>query len=82
MSIETIREFLGWCTVINFGMLFFGVGMVVLIRDSASNLHAKMFKIDEAQVRLAYFRYFAIHKTAIIVFNLVPYIALSIMTAS
>ena len=37
MSIETIREFLGWCTVINFG-LFFGVVKVMLIREWASKV--------------------------------------------
>ncbi len=25
MSIEKLRKFLGWCTVINFGLFFFGV---------------------------------------------------------
>ncbi len=79
MNIETVHEFLGWCTVINLGVLFFGVIKVLSIRDWASKVHAKMFQVDEASVRQAYFLYFVYYKIAIIVFNLVPYIALSIM---
>ena len=79
MNIETVREFLGWCTVINFGMFFFGVIKVLSIRDWASKVHANMFQVDEASVRQAYFLYFVYYKIAIIVFNLVPYIALRIM---
>ena len=50
-----------------------------MIRDWASKVHAKMFNVDEASARNAYFLYFAYYKIAIIVFNLVPYVALRIM---
>ena len=82
MDIETVREFLGWCTVINVGVFFLGVIKVLAIRDWASKVHAKMFQDDEASVRQDYFLYFAHYKIAIIVFNLVPYIALSVMVNS
>jgi hypothetical protein len=82
MNIETIREFLGWCTVINFGLMTLGLVKVLLIRDWASGVHAKMFGLDEASVRLAYFQFFANYKIAVVVFNLGPYIALRIMSGS
>ena len=82
MSIETIREFLGWCTVINFGFVIVGIIKVMSIRDWASKIHATMFDIDDAWVRQAYFQFFTVYKIAIIVFNLVPYIALRIMAGS
>ena len=78
MNIETLREFLGWCTVINLGVFFFGVIKILAIRDWASKVHAKMFQVDEASVRQAYFLYLAYYKIAIIVFNLVPYIVLNV----
>ena len=56
MNIETTREILGWCTVINFGLMTLGLVKVLLIRDWASGIHAKMFGLDEASVRLAYFQ--------------------------
>ncbi len=79
MSIETIREFLGWCTVINVGLFFVVLVKILLLRDWASRVHAKMFRVDEATMRQAYFQFLVNYKIAVIVFNLVPYIALSIM---
>ncbi len=82
MNIETIPEFLGWCTVINFGLMAFGLVKLLLIRDWASGVHTKMFGLDEASVRGAYFQYFVNYKIAVLVFNLGPYIALRIMSGS
>ena len=79
MNIETLREFFGWCTVINLGLLVFAFVKLMLIRDWASKIHAQMFGIDQASVQRAYFQFFVIYKIAIIVFNFVPYIALSLM---
>ena len=79
MDIETVREFLGWCTVINLGVFFLAMIKLLAIRDWASKVHAKMFQIDDASVRQVYFQYLAYYKIAILVFNLVPYIALTIM---
>ncbi len=82
MDIETIREFLGWCTVINFGVMIISLLILLMIRDWASNFHAKMFGLDQAFVKQAYFQYLANYKIAVIAFNLVPYIALRIMGSS
>ncbi len=79
MDIETIREFLGWCSIINIGVLALSSIMVVALRGAISRMHQKMFGLDEASVQRAYFAYLANFKIAVIVFNLVPYIALVIM---
>ena len=81
-SIETLTTFFGWCTVINCGLMALGVVKVLLIRDWASGVHAKMFGLDEAPVRTAYFQYFVNYKVAILAFNLGPYIALTIMSGN
>ena len=81
-SIETLTTFFGWCTVINLGLMAFEVVKLLLVRDWASGVHAKMFGLDEAPVRAAYFQYFTHYKIAILVFNLGPYIALKIMSGS
>ena len=79
MNIETLHEFLGWCTVINFGVLVVGAIKVLALRDWATKIHARMFQVDEEWVRRSYFMFFGYYKIAILVLNLVPYIALSIM---
>ena len=79
MNIETLHEFLGWCTVVNFGVLVVGAIKVLALRDWATKIHARMFQVDEEWVRRSYFMFFVYYKIAILVLNLVPYIALSIM---
>ena len=79
ISIETVTEFLGWTTAINFGILMFAVIMLVLMRSYISKIHAKMFGLSEADISRAYFQHLGQYKIAIFVFNLVPYIALKIM---
>jgi hypothetical protein len=78
-TIEAIREFLGWCSVINIGLLMFSAIVVVALRGTVSRLHAKMFSLEESDLSRAYFQYLAQYKIAIIVFNIVPYLALWIM---
>ncbi len=78
-TIEAAREFLGWCSVINIGLLIFSGIFVVLFRGPISRIHAKMFDLDESNMSRAYFQYLAQYKIAIIVFNIVPYFALRIM---
>ncbi len=78
-TIEAAREFLGWCSVINIGLLIFSGIFVVLFRGPISRIHAKMFDLDESNISRAYFQYLAQYKIAILVFNIVPYFALRIM---
>jgi len=79
-SIETITEFLGWCSVINIGLLILASIFLVIVRGPISKIHTKMFGLSEADISRAYFQYLAQYKIAILVFNLVPYVALKIMT--
>lgn len=78
-SPELIQTFLGWCSVINIGILIFSAIFVILLRDQVSTLHAKIFNLNKEDVFRAYFQYLAQYKILIIVFNIVPYFALSIM---
>lgn len=79
-SIEIITAFFGWCTVINFGILIVAAILLVLTRDSISKIHGKMFGLNEMDVARAYFQYLAQYKIAIFVLNLVPYIALRMLS--
>ncbi len=80
MSIEQIQEFLGWCTVINFGILIFWWLMFMLAHDFVYRLHSKWFKIGVPEFDAIHYKAIAFYKLSIILFNLVPYIALSIIT--
>lgn len=78
-SLETLTAFFGWCTVINIGILMVAALVLGLMRGTISQIHAKMFNLNEADLSRAYFRYLAQYKIAVLVLNLVPYIALKIV---
>ena len=79
ITIEMLTEFLGWCTVINFCVLIFSSIALVMVREPITKVHAKMFGIHESGLSTVYFQYLGNYKIAILVLNLVPYIALKLM---
>ena len=80
MNISIIREFFGWCAVINMGLLLLSSVLIIAIRKTVIKMHGKMFNLEETFLCQAYFTYLGQYKIAIIVFNIVPYFALKIMS--
>ena len=78
-SLDQIQTFLGWCSIINIGLLLFSALVVMIFREQISELHASIFHLNKEDVLRAYFQYLAQFKILIIVLNIVPYFALSIM---
>ena len=79
ITIETITEFLGWCSIINIGMLLLSAVFILLFKNTVIKIHAKMFDLDKVYLNQTYFKYLAQYKILIIVFNIVPYFALKIV---
>ena len=77
-SLDSLTSLLGWCSAINIGVLMFASLMVISMRDTIVNIHARMFGLSEGDLLRAYFQYLAQYKIAIFVLNIVPYIALKI----
>jgi hypothetical protein len=80
MNIETIREFLGWCTIINYGLMILAFLRVYALRNTLAQFRQELFGLDEESVRRLQGQLFVNYQLVIIVFNLTPYIALIVMT--
>ncbi|MBT5389088.1 MAG: hypothetical protein HN817_06310 [Porticoccaceae bacterium] len=80
MSLEQLTGFFGWCSVINIGVLLFSTIMLVLMKDWVINIHSKMFNLNPQVLAPIYFRYLGNLKLLVIVFNLVPYLALKLIS--
>jgi len=80
ITTETLTIFLGWCTVINISVLLLSTILLVALKESVLKIHNRLFGLDEETLSLAYFQYLGNYKIAIYILNLVPYIALKIMT--
>jgi len=79
-SLQTVTAFFGWTTVINFVLLAVSTIALISMRGFISRVHAKMFGLNPEDVSRDYVRYLAQYKIAIIVFSMVPYIALKLMS--
>ncbi len=79
-SMETLTEFLGWCTVINLGILLLASLFLATMRGWAARIHSRMFGLSEENLLRLYAQYLAQYKIAFFVLNLVPYAALKMMS--
>lgn len=78
-DISTITTFLGWCAVINIGLLAFYTLWLMAFREVSKRMHSALLGVDADKLDLIYFQYLANFKIAVIIFNIVPYISLKLM---
>lgn len=79
MNIENLVLFFGWMSVINVSILFVSAIALALGKEKFASIHSSLFKLDKYDVKKQYFIYLAFYKILIIVFNIVPYIALKLI---
>lgn len=79
MTLELIREFFLWCTVINVGLLFFTFIMFLTLHKFIFKIHGKLFHIPEDKLYPIWYKWIGYYKIGVILFNLVPYIVLLII---
>ncbi len=82
MTIDLARSVLGWCTVINVGILLFWFLMYVLARGFIKRWHSKLFPLSAEQFDTIHYRGILYYKLGITLFNLVPYLALVIISCT
>lgn len=79
ITIDALATFLGWCSIINTGVLLFSTVILIMFKDFISAIHSKMFGVSPSNLPSAYFQYLGNYKIAIFILNIVPYFALKIM---
>ncbi len=78
-SLDTLATFLGWCTLINVGLIIFITIVAGLFHDGIGYLIGRIFGVDEGQSKIVVLRTFMHYRVLFLVLNLVPYVALRIM---
>ncbi|MBU2894574.1 hypothetical protein KO495_14785 [Colwellia sp. D2M02] len=76
-----LTTFLGWCSVINIGILLFTTLAMTLFKSCISEIHSQLTGVEKVKLLPLYFHYMGQYKIFILVFNLVPYCALKLMTS-
>ncbi len=76
-SIETLTTFFGWCSVINIVILLGLLVRGIVVRKL--KLAEWAFGVSEEEVKTAYVNVFMQYRSAILILNVTPYIALKVM---
>lgn len=79
IELEVIRDMLGWCAVINLGLLFWWFLFLSFAPDWTYRLHCKWFQLTKDQFNAIHYAGLMFFKISIFLFNLVPYFALRIV---
>jgi len=79
MVIATLKTFFMWCTIINGGLLIVSAIMCTFLGDLVYPIHSKWFSISREAFNVAIYSFIGLYKILIIIFNLVPWIALVII---
>lgn len=80
MDLETLRAFFGWCTIINGGLLTFSSLLLMFAGDLVFKLHARWFPMPRENFNGAIYHAIGFWKILVISFNLVPWVALVLLT--
>ena len=79
MTVEVITAVLGWTTLINFALLAWWILFLIFAHDWTHQLHAKWFRLSSEQFDAIHYSLMGVFKMGVILFNLVPYLALRIV---
>ena len=77
-----LTEFFKWCFILNYSLMCFSVLIVYLFEDSFFRIHTKLgfYSGNKDNYKSLIFTYFGNWKILVIVFNLIPWIALRIIS--
>ena len=82
MSSESVRRALLWCALLNYGILVVWFLFFMLAHDWMYLFHSRWFHISVEQFDLLHYAGMSIYKIGILLFNLVPFVALHIVDRS
>lgn len=79
MNIDQTTEFFKWLTIINVVLFVLNVILILILRRIICKMHGKMFGLSEENISIVLYGWLGLYKVMIVVFNIVPFVALIIM---
>ena len=80
MEITDLQAFLMWASLINLAVLIVATAAMAAVGPFAATMQSKIFTISEEQVYFGTYLILGIYKMMILVFLLVPWIVVSILS--
>ena len=79
MSIDTVRGFFMWCTILNGGLLLVSASICAFAGDGLYRMSCRWFPIPRDAFNVRVYSFLGLFKMLVLLFNLVPYLALLIV---
>ena len=79
MDFQMLTEFFMWCTILNCGLMILSFILVISMMDFIYKKHTHWFPMSRETFNVVMYSYLGIYKIGIILFNLVPWLALLIL---
>jgi len=79
MTVDQLRAFFMWCSMINAGFLFLWWAMIALASGWIYRVHTRWFPMTREEFSVAHYRGIMYFKAALFLFNVVPFVALLIV---
>lgn len=79
MNIKTMTEFFKWCTIINIAVFALAVIMFFLAPGLVYKTQRWFVPLTAEVFNAVFYGFLALYKICILVFNLVPYVAMRII---
>lgn len=76
MTVELLTQFLGWCTLINVGLLMLWGCLLVFTPNWLYNIQSRWIRVSREQFNQMHFLLLGSYKLAVLFFNLIPYLVL------
>ena len=79
MDVQVLTRFLLWCTVINVGLMTLWFVTYALAPGLVYRTQSKIVPMSRETFDLVFYGFLGLFKIAVLIFNVVPYAALSIL---
>jgi len=79
MDLQTLTSFFMWCTIINVGLLLFLALIYLVAPNLIYRLQSRWIPIKRETFDVVFYSFIGFFKVVVLVFNVVPWIALVII---
>ena len=79
MDIELLKAFFLWCTIFNGGLLLLWTGILLWAPDLMYRTQRRWFPLSKEHLQVVMYGFLGGFKILVLVFNVVPYLALLVV---
>lgn len=79
MNIESLTQFFQWCTIIATALYIWMAVILIFAQDFVFNMHKRWFAMPRESFNVVIYGFLGFFKLTLIVFFLVPYLALLVL---